>query len=113
MKTTIRSQQSRARNPKSDSGFTLIELLVVIAIIAILASLLLPALGKAKAKAHGIKCLSNMKQMQLAWVMYVDENNDHVPPNNPWEKARGYPYNTNQTWVRGWMEYIHQLQTTR
>ena len=60
-------------------GFTLIELLVVIAIIAILAALLLPALGRAKLKAQGVQCMNNHRQLAFAWRMYTEDNRDVLP----------------------------------
>ncbi len=82
--TASRSRSGAASNPDRDRatlkvGFTLVELLVVIAIIAILASMLLPALGQARRRAYSTECISQLKQLGMAYSFYGNDNNDYYP----------------------------------
>lgn len=81
-------------------GFTILELLAVVATIATLAALLLPVLGKAKIKAQRTTCLSNLRQLGYAWVMYKDDNSDYL--------TESYPVNNPDVWVQGDMTVAAQ-----
>jgi prepilin-type N-terminal cleavage/methylation domain-containing protein/prepilin-type processing-associated H-X9-DG protein len=93
MKTRLHSPSRCGRKVAQFAlGFTLIELLVVIAIIAILAAMLLPALSKAKSKAQGVHCISNLRQWSIEWRMYCEDNNGSFmtgtsPAAATWDRA--------------------------
>ncbi len=96
-KLTSATQFSGRGRSNHSSAFTLIELLVVIAIIAILASMLLPALSKAKAKGQTTYCLNSLRQLNICWLMYSDDYNDSLIVN----AALGTPDFQNNAWVLG------------
>jgi prepilin-type N-terminal cleavage/methylation domain-containing protein/prepilin-type processing-associated H-X9-DG protein len=88
-------------------AFTLIELLVVISIIVILLGILIPVLGRAREFGRRTKCLSNLKQLQLAWIIYAEQNDDMIVNGDVWDGKSGTNSNTNPSWVGNDIEILH------
>src|SRR5437868_3905911 len=87
-------------------AFTLVELLVVISIVGVLASLLLPTLAQAKARAKGIFCLNNSRQLMLAWAMYADDEQERLVSNLGTERSNPIVVtNWDANWVNNTMTW--------
>jgi prepilin-type N-terminal cleavage/methylation domain-containing protein/prepilin-type processing-associated H-X9-DG protein len=114
MNSADSARQDRELSPKGgERAFTLIELLVVIALIAILASILLPVFGKAKARAQGIACLNNTRQLAVAWLLYADDHADRLPYNLGGDASRStVAVRTNLNWVNGIMDWSLSADNT-
>ena len=85
-------------------AFSLVELLVVIAVIGMLAALILPTLGKAKAKGQGIACLNNLRQLMVVWKLYADDNGGKLARNMAFNGIERYRADTGG-WIHGWLDY--------
>lgn len=107
LRNTVRQGPVHPGYPKSGDGnrpraFSLIELLVVLAVVALLAALLLPALGRSKDRARTIACQNHLRQLQICWYLYAGDNTDVLPPNNSvYSLTSGNPLARGASWCPG------------